>query len=278
MVMPRKILSPFGYYGGKQSFLKFLYPHLPQKYDGSFLESHVGSGVVTWNREPTKQEHINDRSKRLITFYRVVRSEADLPRLVESVYYTPYAEDEFEYCLHEDDQGVEDIEVARRFVVVNGQSIGSLGKSWSIKYRAGNKIRSGVVGFNAEDLERRWKLIAYRLRQYGHIHNKDCVDFIERLDHPDAMLYVDPPYIGHDKEYIEATDHNALADALHQFAGYVVISGYQSDDMEELYGDWSRIDNAPKTSAMSNTKQGGKLTKRIESIWINKDVPVGDQT
>ncbi len=60
-------------------------------------------------------------------------------------------------------------------------------------------------------------------------------------------------------------EHVRLARILHEVEGRVAISGYSCDLMDELYGDWRRID---ADSSLCHSVKG----ERQESLWVNYEL------
>jgi DNA adenine methylase len=110
--------------------------------------------------------------------------------------------------------------------------------------------------------------VAYRL-QHVQIECRDAIDVIQTYDHPNSLIYFDPPYVNDTRAQPERyllewvnTDHVEAADILRQCTGYIVVSGYACDLYRELYEDhgWTRADKEAQTNS------GGK---RIESLWLS---------
>jgi DNA adenine methylase len=78
------------------------------------------------------------------------------------------------------------------------------------------------------------------------VDNRDAIKTIERYDSSITLLYCDPPYVNAE-QYYEASrhgfDHLALASALNQAQGYVALSYYQHDLLDQLYPapKWRRM-------------------------------------
>lgn len=102
------------------------------------------------------------------------------------------------------------------------------------------------------------------------IENQDATEIIQRHDGPDTLHYVDPPYVHATRNMARGNaayewemsdeDHENLASTLHGVEGMVVLSGYQCDLYDSLYGDWQRIERP-------STADGRR--PRIESLWFN---------
>jgi DNA adenine methylase len=114
-------------------------------------------------------------------------------------------------------------------------------------------------------------LIAQRLLRV-QIENEPAVEVIKRYDSEETLFYCDPPY-PHDSRgdanaYAnEMTDdqHRELAGVLRSVKGKVALSGYQCRLMDELYGDWRRVES--KEKIIHSVK-----TMRKEVLWINYDL------
>lgn len=119
--------------------------------------------------------------------------------------------------------------------------------------------------------------LAERLRLV-FIENRDALEIIARYGaDPDAVLYVDPPYLRstrtaptcYEHEFQEDHQHRALAAALRACEATVVLSGYASalyDD--ELYPDWHR-DQRVVTMRAGNGRNL-KAGDVVEVLWINR--------
>ncbi|MGH9836723.1 MAG: DNA adenine methylase, partial [Blastocatellia bacterium] len=114
-------------------------------------------------------------------------------------------------------------------------------------------------------------LIAQRLLRV-QIENAPAIEVIERYDSEETLYYCDPPYAhdsrGDSNAYAyEMTDehHRELANVLRNVKGKVALSGYHCDLMEELYGDWQRIESEERI--VHSVK-----TPRREVLWVNYDL------
>jgi DNA adenine methylase len=111
-------------------------------------------------------------------------------------------------------------------------------------------------------------LIAQRLLRV-QIENAPAVEVIQRYDSEETLFYCDPPYPHSSRTDINAyanemTDdqHRKLAQVLRNAKGKVALSSYHCELMDELYGDWNRIE-ADEKMAHSVKK------RRREVLWIN---------
>jgi DNA adenine methylase len=101
------------------------------------------------------------------------------------------------------------------------------------------------------------------------IESKNALQMLEELDAPDALHYVDPPYVTSTRSKRQAkvyahemneADHRQLAAVLHDLKGMVVLSGYPSKLYDRLYKGWT---------VATTAAYGEKAVKRTEVLWLN---------
>lgn len=260
-------LIAFGWYGGKYSHLDWLLPLLPEA--THYCEPFGGSAAVLINRHPSPVETYNDIHSDVVNFFRVLREQKDI--LVEAIGLTPFSREEFELAIS-NEEGISDLERARRFYILARQVRTGLAQKASSGRWAHCLLtsRAGMAGAVSrwlgavEDLP----LIAQRLLRV-QIENAPALEVIERYDSEETLFYCDPPYPhgsrGDSNAYAnEMTDeqHRALADVLRNVKGKVALSSYNSPLMDELYGDWQRVES--KEKVIHSVK-----TTRTEVLWIN---------
>jgi DNA adenine methylase len=265
----RKLIA-FGWYGGKYSHLDWLLPLLPEA--THYCEPFGGSAAVLINRNPSPVETYNDIHSDVVNFFRVLREQKDA--LVEAIGLTPFSREEFEIAISSE-EGISDLERARRFYILARQVRTGLAQKASSGRWAHCLLtsRAGMAGAVSrwlgavEDLP----LIAQRLLRV-QIENAPALEVIKRYDSEETLFYCDPPYPhgsrGDSNAYAnEMTDeqHRALADVLRNVKGKVALSSYNSPLMDELYGDWQRVES--KEKVIHSVK-----TTRTEVLWINYEL------
>jgi DNA adenine methylase len=265
-------LIAFGWYGGKYSHLDWLLPLLPPAHH--YCEPFGGSAAVLLNREPSPVETYNDLDGEVVNFFRVLREQTD--DLIKAIALTPFSREEFELAISPPEEGISDLERARRFYVRARQARTGLAQTatlgrWANCINTSRRGMSGVVS--------RWlggidllPDIAQRLLRV-QIENRPAIEVIRLYDSPQTLFYCDPPYVpdtrGDKRAYgfeMDASAHRELAKVLHECKGKVAISGYRCPLMEELYGDWNCILAPVKTC--HSVKQ-----PRQEALWTNYPVP-----
>lgn len=264
----RKIIA-FGWYGGKYSHLDWLLPLLP--ITRHYCEPFGGSAAVLLNRPPSPVETYNDIDGEVVNFFRVLRSHTD--ELIKSIALTPFSREEFSVAVSAEFSNLSDLERARLFFVRARQTRTGLAQTATLGRWANckNTSRSGMAGVVSRWLGSVEGLpeIALRLLQV-QIENRPAIEVIRQYDSPDTLFYCDPPYPhttrGDSKAYgyeMSDEDHVRLAGVLRSLKGFVAVSGYRCDLMDELYSGW-RCFECRKTCHSVKTE-------RVEALWTNYD-------
>lgn len=260
---------PVSYYGGKTTVADEIVALLPSH--DAYVEPFCGSLAVLLAKPPSKLETVNDLDAELVTFWRVLRERPD--DLARAAAFTPHsrAEQEASY-----EPAADELEVARRVWVRLTQA------------RSGTLRRTGwrhYVDPHGTSISMPAYLEAYRTRLPPaaarlidvSLEARPALDIIDRYGrHPDALLYVDPPYLASTRtgtnyrhEMSTEAEHRELATALRAARAAVVLSGYPSPLYADLYADWWRVEIA------TGTGQGEGYQARTEVLWSNR--PLGHQ-
>ncbi|MBN1487412.1 MAG: DNA adenine methylase [Anaerolineae bacterium] len=270
----------FGWYGGKYSHLNWLLPLLP--YTKHYCEPFGGSAAVLINREPSPVETYNDIDGEVVNFFKVLREQKE--ELLEAIGLTPFSREELRIAVDCNLGDLSELERARRFFVRARQVRTGLAQTASEGRWAHCKLtsRAGMAGAVS-----RWlgsvdglSEIAQRLLRV-QIENAPAIEVIQRYDSPETLFYCDPPYIHESRSdtnayAYEMTDdgHYELAEVLHNVDGKVALSGYHSELMSELYGDWEYIEAPVKKAHSTNTGIDNSKHNRTEVLWVNYNVRV----
>lgn len=257
------------WHGGKWRLADWLVARFPPH--RVYVEPFAGAASVLLRKPPAAVEVLNDRHRRLVNLFRLLRDPDQAARLADLVRLTPYAEIEYRAGR---EPAADPLEDARRLRVLSWQSHGSNGASGTGTGRARlTGWRRGDRGGHSNSA-REWatlwaQVVAWADRRRGvFIECADALAVIRRWDGPDVLFYCDPPYPratrtarngGYAHEFSDA-DHAALAAALHGIRGMAVVSGYPCPLYEALYGDWSR--RAKRTLADAGAW-------RTEALWLN---------
>ena len=242
--------APLRYFGGKWQVARAIVARFPPH--AVYVEPFGGgAGVLLQKPRPLGGQGIevyNDLDREAVNFFRVLREKPD--DLIRAIYLTPFAREEYELA-QRPEEGLSDLERARRFYVRSWQGRGGPTRTWRTGWRRAKlaSIGTGQVGAHRFAVVDHLWAVAERLRGV-QIENDDAFAVIERYDSPETLFYCDPPYPGsvrsnglHKNGYrheMTDDDHRRLAELLHKVQGKVVISSYPSRLYDELYGDWER--------------------------------------
>lgn len=258
------------WHGGKWLLAPWIIEHFPPH--RVYVEPFGGAASVLLRKRRSYAEVYNDLDDDVVNLFRVIRSP-DAERLVRAVQETPFARTEFLGAYEVADDPVE---AARRLIVRSFMGFGSDGFNRDVKtgFRS-NSNRSGSTP--AKD----WSgypdaLAAIIERMRGVvIENRPAVEVMRQQDSPDALHYVDPPYLPETRSAksrkgggayhayrheMTVEDHAALLAVLNDLAGMVVLSGYPSPLYDTALTGWTRVERA----ALADGARA-----RVEVLWLN---------
>ena len=270
----------FNYFGGKFTWLEYLYANFPSGFT-HLVDLFAGSMVVSLNYPGKVIKTANEINGEITNFFRMLRDrEEDLVRLLR---LTPCSELEYDSCWNTD--GADDIERARRFYVRVRQSFFGLGCQRSNK---GWHMTKKHVNAQGGETVSRWKNgvenlheIARSIRNNFQIINGHYMDCIDKIDCSEVFFYCDPPYPEESRNSKGAylfdfsdKDHTDLADKLHRIKGRAMISGYECQMMNDLYGDWRKEKFPVKRNNIRSGIVNGSGTLMQECVWMNYETPI----
>lgn len=271
--MARKtIRPPFKIHGGKYYLSKWVISNFPPNYQTlEYIEPYIGAGSVLLNKDPSENmEAINDIDPGVIVIYKALRDEPG--HFIGRIKRTKYCERVFNRAWNRRGEKFKDyMDYAVNEFILRRMSRGGLKQhfAWSDRKRGG---QPGDV--NAwETIIAELPAIADRVANIN-IFSKPAVEIIKAFNDTNTLVYCDPPYLSDtrvtpDAYEFEMTtdDHIELAEALNQFKGPVLISGYSSTLYRRLY-DTPKWRCVRKKIANHSSQQKKKSTK-TECLWLN---------
>ena len=264
--MGELIRPPFAYIGAKTRFLDWIYSFFP--HHTTFVDVFGGSGVVTFNKVPSKNDVYNDLNGRIVNFYSVLRDVYMRQVLAELISLTPYSREEFKACKEPSDEPVED---ARRFYVKQNMSFSACGHSFGY-------VRGDATSKHTTFYELDWGGVIKRMQTIT-FENLPFDRMFENYDSPSTLFYCDPPYIETygTNEYTGEwgrKEQDRLIDVLRNAKGYVVMSSYEHESLDRLLKEGWQLEKKEVSCAYKNSVDGlGKVdTKRVECLYINPRV------
>ncbi len=244
-------------YGGKASIAKWIVSQLPEH--RVYVEPFCGSAAVLLAKPRSFIEIVNDLDGRIINMFRQIKAR---PReLAALLWATPYTAENWRDMPPpaDIDDAVLLMAQGAQFYCGNGNS-----STWSIdKNPYPHKPRNEVWA----DWFLRVLPAANRLRGVEILH-EDALRTIERVhkQDPATLLYVDPPYHGHEKEYRFQVNYEEMVRLLREATCRVVVSEYLTAG--SFFQDWNRIEK--ETASRCGTGRhnyGGK--KKTEVLYLN---------
>lgn len=265
-----KIIA-FNYFGGKFSWLEYLYANFPEDFT-HLIEVFGGSLAVSLNYPKTCIKTANEINSDITNFFQVLRDHE--PELIRLLLLTPCSNQEYDNCWTKTDNKIEN---ARRFYVRIRQSFFGLGssrknKGWHFAKQNGDTRGGETVSKWYNALEKLHE-VAEIIRNNFQITNFDALEIIDKADFSKAFFYLDPPYSKRSRksfndyafEYTDE-DHYNLSNKLHCIKGKAMISGYDCSLMNDLYRDFRKV----KLPVKRNNIRSGEVQ---EVIWMNYDEP-----
>ena len=258
------------YPGSKWSLAQWITSYFPEHH--SYLEPFFGSGAVLFNKPRSHIETVNDLDSNVVNLFTCMRE--DPVKLASMVYMTPYAREVYEKAFEE--VSGDKFEAALNFYIRLNMGHG---------FRTtGEKVgwKNDVQGREKAYAARGWcntpgKIFEAAERLRGvQIENLPAVDVIARFNHPNVLIYADPPYIissrqGKRPQYrheMTDADHGELLEVLRAHKGPVILSGYDNSLYNDALQGWRR----DEATSLAQT-----ATRRREVLWMNFD-PLEQQT
>jgi len=221
------------YIGGKKNLAARICARIEKTPHQLYAEPFVGMGGVFFRRDKRpKSEVINDRSREVSTFFRVVQR-----------HYTPFMEmmrlqittrAEFERLIATDPSTLTDLERAARFLYLQRTGFG--GKVAGTACFGVSPDRPGrfdvtKVGPMLDDLHNRLVAVTIECLDFG--------DFITRYDREYTLFYLDPPYWGSESDYgkelFSRADFERLRDLLRGIKGTFILSLNDVPAVREIF-------------------------------------------
>lgn len=239
--------------GGKRQLRKQIISLFPAKVD-RYIEVFGGAGWVLFGRNKHAPVEIyNDIDGNLVNLFRVTKYHCE--ELQRQLDFMLDSREMFcDIRSQMDADGLTDIQRAARFFMLIKLSYGADRRSYGCMNR--NVIT--ITDYLGKVRERLSSVI---------IEHKPYDKLISVYDRPDALIYLDPPYLGAEKYYsnaFTAQDHVELCDILKRIKGRFVLSYNDDARIRELYKDFVIIE----TQRQNNLKQKDGKAKPYRELII----------
>lgn len=229
------IRRPLNYYGSKEKLCPIIHALIPSG-PSTWVDVFCGSAIVTLKKDRHPREVINDANRDIVTLFDVLRSER-APELYAAIETTPYAE-ELLYRAYETDPGEDPVSKALHFLIRSW--FGRGGDDHKTGFRWSKSMTTSPEMLWAR-MPARLQVVADRLRGVC-IRSVDAFKILTDYNHPDCLLFVDPPYPGDaGRRYaVRMSDdqHEALARELAASRSKVILTMNPATIYSQVLKDW----------------------------------------
>ena len=249
------------WFGGKRSLARRIIARIEATPHSCYAEPFCGmAGVFLRRKLRPPVEILNDRNAEVVNLFRVVREHPE--ELTRQFDWVLSARAEFRRLLAVEAETLTDVQRAARFAYL--QTLMFAGKPATL-------ASPGTVSVSAFHHA---KLTAARMRRLiGAAHTRlqgvhiECLDwavFLRRHDKPFTLLYLDPPYWGHEQNYGKGLfgrdDFARMAALLRGLKGRFILSLNDRPAVRALFGEFAveEIQTTYSANAKS-TRRAGEL-------------------
>jgi DNA adenine methylase len=209
------------YIGGKRNLARRLVDRIEATPHRAYAEPFVGMGGVFLRRRTRPQaEVVNDWSRDVATFYRVLQRH--YVAFLDMLRFQITTRTEFDRLLAVDPDTLTDLERAARFLYLQRTAFGGKvdSRHFGVSHHRGARFDVTRLGPVLEELhERLAGVIIERLTWQA---------FLARYDTPETLFYLDPPYFGCEGDYgagmFSADQFEEMADRLAGLQGRFILS------------------------------------------------------
>ena len=260
----------FRYPGSKWGIAKWIIDHFPENYEKMvYLEPFAGSGAVFFNKRPSAVETINDLDSDIVNLFYVLRNHP--AELKEALSLTPYSREEYDRSFEPAD---EPVEKARRYMVKTTQAIGAK-LNTKCGWRNHKQMNIGGTACKWAGITETIDAAATRLRgsttNLVQIEHMDALRLIARYNTPEALIYLDPPYVRSSRKSGALYKHEMsdeqqiqLLELISNSKAKIIISGYRNDLYDKYLCSWETDSTLSQTTST-------KMAEEV--IWMNYKAP-----
>lgn len=228
----RPIPTLAGYVGGKRALAKTLVPMIEALPHQLYAEPFLGMGGVFFRRAGRpKAEAVNDRSKDVATFFRVLQRH--FQPFLDMLKWQVASRAEFERLLAQSPETLTDLERAARFLYLQRLAFGGKveGRNFGVSY-------DRPASF---DLTRLVPMLEAAHERLAGVY-VECLpwgEFIARYDRPETLFFLDPPYWGTEDYYgvglFERAEFEELGERLAKLKGRFILTVNDRPELRKLF-------------------------------------------
>lgn len=245
------------YIGGKRNLSGRITRIIDAHDHRTYAEPFVGmGGVFLRRRSRPRSEFINDAGREVFNLFRIIQEH--YVAFLDLLRFQITTQAGFEHLCAVDPETLTDLQRAARFLFLQRTAFGGKvsGRNFGI-------ATDRPARFNITTLEPDIEALHERLSGV----TVTCMDFeafIDRIDRPTALFYLDPPYWGSEgdygKELFARSDFERLAASLRGLKGNFLLSLNDRPEVRALFC-WAELTEAKVTYTIAKgaAKQVGEL-------------------
>lgn len=221
------------YIGGKKNLARRLCSRIEAVPHKIYAEPFVGMGGVFLRRHSAPPaEYINDLSRDVATFYRVLQEHPQA--FLDLLRWQLASRAEFDRLMAVDPDTLTDLRRAARFLYLQRCAYGGKvrGCNFAMDLYRGSRFNPAKIAPLLQDLHDRLQGVV--------IEQLAWQAFLVRYDTADTLFYLDPPYFGSEDDYgAELFDQGQfvhLADRLAGLKGRFILSINATPETREIFG------------------------------------------
>lgn len=250
--------GPAPYFGGKKLLSGRIIARIEKVPHLCYAEPFTGMGGVFFRRRfAPPAEVVNDASRDVATFFRVLQRH--FQALVDMMRWQLTTRAEFHRLIATVPDTLTDLERSARFFYLQRAGFGG-------KVR-GRSFGTSAVRAGAFDITR---IVPHLEELHARLAGVtiECLDyreFIERYDRPTTLFYLDPPYLGFEKEYeggFTRDDFGRLAEQLAGLEGHFILSLNDHPFVRKCFAGF-RISRVPITYTAGNPRGPAKRAHEL---------------
>lgn len=255
-----------GYIGGKRNLAKRVCALIEATPHSGYYEPFVGMGGIFLRRRsrPTA-EAINDISGDVATFFRVLQEHHVY--FLDMLRWRVASRAEFDRLLAIPVDRLTDLQRAMRFLYLQRLAFGGkvAGRNFGVSPTTASRFDVTRLEPMLADIHERLAGVVIERLPYA--------DFIRRYDHPGALFYLDPPYVGCEADYGEgvfaADDFVRLAAQLEGLRGRFVLSINDTAEMRDVFGAF--VIQPVEVSYQIAAAARGRAQRAVELIVTSRE-------
>lgn len=235
----------------------------------TYAEPFVGQGGIFLRRTRCpRAELINDRNREVYTLFRILQEH--YVAFLDLLRFQITTQAGFERLLAVDPDTLTDMQRAARFLYLQRVAFGGKVTGQTFGLAADRPGR-----FNLSTLEPDLEALHARLAGVT-VTCMDWAAFIDRVDRPAALFYLDPPYWGHETDYgrelFDRDQFGLMADRLRHLQGRFLLSINDRPEVREMFRGFRAT---PLTTTYMVGGKAGSAPPRAELLISNYTGEVG---